>query len=88
MHSVRKTGVLTEHFKSDISQTRQNLNNYEPKLKNSFKITWLILDIFQTAGKMSEKKKTFERFEKLLSLTLNLRDTSVITVNMPGFISS
>ena len=50
---------MTERFKSDISQTRQNLNHYEPKLRISFNITWLISGIFQTAGKGPEK--TVER---------------------------
>ena len=56
---VPKTRAVTRRFKSGISQTRQNLNKYEPKLRISFKITWLISDIFQTAGKRSEK--TVER---------------------------
>ena len=56
LHAVPKTGVVTELLKRDTFLTRQNLNNYEPKLRISFKITWLISDIFQTAGKRSEKK--------------------------------
>ena len=58
LHGVPKTGVVTECFKSDISQTTQNLNNYEPKLRISFQINMVnIRYISNSEKKVGGKKK-------------------------------
>ena len=59
LHGVPKTGMVTECFKSDISQTIQNLNNYEPKLRISFQINMAnIRYISNSEKKVGEKKTT------------------------------
>ena len=78
--------AYTERFKSGISQTKQNINKYEPNLRISFKINMVNIGYISNSGKKGRKNGCTRDLQvisrNLLPSILKLRDTSVMTVNM------